>query len=281
MNCERLSYALGAAITNIDIRGLINVDDVKSIQEIWHENHVIILRGQSAKPQDIINFAEKFGALDNHEATPFYRLEGYPQLLEITTKTVNGRPSETRNVGRNWHSDYSYTDRPAAASILFCEKPAPLGGDTMFCNMVKAYETLSDHMQKIVNDLCSVYDISLTEGFYERDPSEVAKTKRLNPPIAHPAVRVHPGSGKKALYVSERVSHFHGMSQEESRPIIDFLCLHATKHENTYRHVWKAGDLVCWDNRTTMHVALKDFDQTKVRHMLRATVIGEKSGFLV
>ncbi|MBA00560.1 MAG: taurine dioxygenase [Rhodospirillaceae bacterium] len=281
VNCERLSYALGAAITDIDIRGLINGDDVKSVQEIWHENHVVIIRGQSAKPQDIINFAENFGVLDNHEATPFYRMEGYPQLLEITTKPFNGRPSETRNVGRNWHSDYSYTDRPAAASMLFCVNPAPLGGDTMFCNMVKAYETLSDHMQKIVNDLYSVYDISLTEGFYERDPSEVATTKQLNPPIAHPAVRVHPSSGKRALYVSERVSHFHGMSQEESRPIIDFLCLHATKHENIYRHVWKAGDLVCWDNRTTMHVALKDFDQTKARHMLRATLIGEKSGFLV
>ena len=119
VNCERLSYALGAAITDIDIRGLINGDDVKSFQEIWHENHVVIIRGQSAQPQDIINFAENFGVLDNHEATPFYRMEGYPQLLEITTKPFNGRPSETRNVGRNWHSDYSILIDPLQPQYYF------------------------------------------------------------------------------------------------------------------------------------------------------------------
>ena len=281
IKAEPLSYALGAELISIDMRETLGEQDIRLIQETWHGQHVIVLRNQDANPEDILRFARSFGSLDNHEATPFYRMEGYPHLMEITTKPFNGRPSETRNVGRNWHSDYSYTGRPAAASMLYCVKPAPIGGDTMFCNMVRAYETLTDKMRKIVDDLYSVYDISLTEGFYERDASEVAETKRLNPPIAHPAVRVHPGSGKKALYVSERVSHFHGMTAEESRPIIDFLCSHATKHENVYRHQWKAGDLVCWDNRTTMHVALTDFDQSEVRHMLRATIIGEESGFLV
>jgi taurine dioxygenase len=281
LSYEPLSYALGAEINDINIRKVLTEQVVRDIQEIWHEQHVIVLRGQEAEPKDIISFAEKFGYLDDHKATPFYRMEGRPQLLEITTKPYNEMPSETRNVGRNWHSDYSYTERPAAASMLFCVKPAPIGGDTMFCNMVRAYETLSVHMQKIVADLHSVYDISLTEGFDERDPSEVTETKRLNPPIAHAAVRTHPGSGKKALYVSERVSHFHEMTREESRPLINFLCAHATKNENVYRHRWKVGDLVCWDNRTTMHVALTDFDQTKIRHMLRATLVGERSGFLV
>ena len=201
--------------------------------------------------------------------------------MEITTRLINGRPSETRNVGRNWHSDYSYTQRPAAASMLFCVEPAPVGGDTMFCNMVKAYETLSKPMQKIVDELHSVYDISLTAGLFQRDPKEVEETRKLNPPIAHPTVRVHPESGKKALYVSERVSHFHGMTSEESKPLINYLCYHATRPENVYRHVWRAGDLLCWDNRTTMHMALADFDLTQTRHMLRATLLGEQSGFIV
>jgi taurine dioxygenase len=276
-----LGYALGAEIIGFDIRDPLDTETVAAIREAWHQHHVIVLRDQNASPDDILRFARGFGDLDDHAQTPFYRKDGYPELLEITTKPKNGKPSETRNVGRNWHSDYAYTPRPAAASILYCVEKPPIGGDTMFCNMARAYDTLSDTMRGIVDGLHSVYDISLVAGFYERDPAEVAETKRLNPPIAHPAVKVHPESGTRALYVSERVSYFHGMTAAESRPLIDFLCEHATGPENVYRHVWRPGDLVCWDNRTTMHVALTDFDQNQPRHMLRATIIGEPSGFVV
>jgi len=276
-----LGYALGAEIIGFDMRDPLDTETVAAIREAWHQHHVIVLRDQNASPDDILRFARGFGDLDDHAQTPFYRKDGYPELLEITTKPKNGKPSETRNVGRNWHSDYAYTPRPAAASMLYCVEKPPIGGDTMFCNMARAYDTLSDTMRGIVDGLHSVYDISLVAGFYERDPAAVAETKRLNPPIAHPAVKVHPESGTRALYVSERVSYFHGMTAAESRPLIDFLCEHATGPENVYRHVWRPGDLVCWDNRTTMHVALTDFDQNQPRHMLRATIIGEPSGFVV
>ena len=219
--------------------------------------------------------------LDTHDATPFYRLPDMPQLLQITNRRIGGKPSETRNTGRNWHSDYSYTGRPAAASMLYCVERPPVGGDTMFCNMARAYDTLSEKMKAIVEDLDAVYDISLTAGINERDPDKVAELRRINPPIAHPAVRVHPRSGRKALYISERASHFAGMSRAESEPLIRFLCEHATRPENVYRHQWQVNDLVIWDNRTTMHLALADFDQDQPRHMLRATLIGEPSGYLV
>ena len=278
---KQLAYALGAQIEGVSVSEPLSDVQTAFIKKIWHEHHIVLFREQNAEPREIIEFASNFGELDDHASTPYYRLENFPQLMEITTRPINGRPSETRNVGRNWHSDYSYTQRPAAASMLFCVEPAPVGGDTMFCNMVKAYETLSKPMQKIVDELHSVYDISLTAGLFQRDPKEVEETRKLNPPVAHPTVRVHPESGKKALYVSERVSHFHGMTGEESKPLIDYLCYHATRPENVYRHVWRAGDLLCWDNRTTMHVALADFDLTQTRHMLRATLLGEQSGFIV
>ena len=278
---KQLAYALGAQIEGVSVSEPLSDVQTAIIKKIWHEHHIVLLREQNAEPREIIEFAGNFGDLDDHASTPYYRLENFPQLMEITTRPINGRPSETRNVGRNWHSDYSYTQRPAAASMLFCVEPAPVGGDTMFCNMVKAYETLSKPMQKIVDELHSVYDISLTAGLFQRDPKEVEETRKLNPPIAHPTVRVHPESGKKALYVSERVSHFHGMTSEESKPLINYLCYHATRPENVYRHVWRAGDLLCWDNRTTMHMALADFDLTQTRHMLRATLLGEQSGFIV
>ena len=241
---KQLAYALGAQIEGVSVSEPLSDVQTAFIKKIWHEHHIVLFREQNAEPREIIEFAGNFGDLDDHASTPYYRLEKFPQLMEITTRPINGRPSETRNVGRNWHSDYSYTQRPAAASMLFCVEPAPVGGDTMFCNMVKAYETLSKPMQKIVDELHSVYDISLTAGLFQRDPKEVEETRKLNPPIAHPTVRVHPESGKKALYVSERVSHFHGMTGEESKPLIDYLCYHATRPENVYRHVWRDGDLL-------------------------------------
>ena len=123
-------------------------------------------------------------------------------------------------------------------------------------------------MKSIVDGLQSVYDFNLVSGAKVRDPDKIAELLKLNPPIAHPCVNVHNESGAKALYVSERTSHFDGMTMAESLPLIRFLCEHATKPQNVYRHQWRVGDLVCWDNRTTMHLALGDFDSSEFRHML-------------
>jgi taurine dioxygenase len=278
---EPLSHALGAEVLGLDLTSDLDDGVVDAIQAVWNESHILLFRGQKLTPAAHIAFSRRFGELDRHDSTPHYRMPEYPELLQISTRRVDGKPSETRNVGRNWHSDYSYTDRPAAASMLYCVEKPPVGGDTMFCNMVRAYETLSDKMKSVVETLEAVYDIGLVAGINERDPQKTADVRRLNPPIAHPAVRVHPLSGKKALYVSERASHFHGMTQAESRPLIQFLCAHATSPENVYRHRWQVNDLILWDNRTTMHMALADFDQTAPRHMLRTTLLGEPSGFVV
>ena len=276
-----LSHALGAEIGGIDITGDVSPAQVDAIRSIWHQYHIILFRGVHWTPEAQIAFSRKFGVLDPHDATPFSRDDKLHELLVITNRPRDGKPSETRNTGRNWHSDYSYTGRPAAASMLYCTEKPPVGGDTMFCNMARAYDDLTAKMKSLVGQLHSVYDFSLVSGVAQRDPVKIAELMRINPPIAHPCVRTHPDSGLKALYVSERTSHFDGMTRAESAPLIDYLCRHATRPENVYRHRWEVGDLVCWDNRTTMHIALADFDQSKPRHMLRTTLLGEPSGHVV
>jgi taurine dioxygenase len=111
-------------------------------------------------------------------------------------------------------------------------------------------------------------------------PEWEAENRRLNPPIAQPVVRVHPETGRKALYIGEKVKSFEHMTEEESRPIIDVLLRHVTRPEFLYRHQWKANDILIWDNRSTMHVALADFDETLRRHMERTTVMGTPSGHI-
>lgn len=281
MQADRLGHALGAEISGVDIAGGMSDEQVAAIRDAWHAHHVIVFRGVDWTPAQHVAFSRRFGTLDNHAATPHDTLEGFAELLEVTNKPKNGQPSQTRNTGRNWHSDYSYTGRPAAASMLYCTETPSVGGDTLFCNMARAYEDLSAKMKAIVADLQSVYDFNLVSGLGKRDPKKIAELLKINPPIAHPCVRVHPESGAKALYVSERTSHFDGMTRAESAPLIRFLCDHATRDENVYRHRWRVGDLVCWDNRTTMHKALGDFDPAEPRHMLRTTLRGEKSGNVV
>jgi taurine dioxygenase len=104
--------------------------------------------------------------------------------------------------------------------------------------------------------------------------------KRINPPVAQPVVRVHPETGRKALYIGEKVKRFDGWTEEESQPVIEFLVRHATRPEFLYRHQWRKNDIVAWDNRCVMHQALGDFDETQLRHMERTTVLGTPSGYV-
>jgi taurine dioxygenase len=276
-----LSNALGAEVCGIDVTVPLAEDLVSAIRRAWHRHHILLFRGIEWTPEQHIAFSRSFGELDTHDATPRDRLPGFPEILHVTTRPKDGKPSETRAAGRNWHSDYAYTARPAAASMLYCVEKPPVGGDTMFCNMARAYEQLSPTLREIVAGLHSVYDFSLVADVNKRSADYVARLLEINPPIAHPAVCIHPQSGVKALFVSERVSHFDGMTRAESAPLIRYLCDVATRPENVYRHQWLPGDMVCWDNRTTMHLALADFDPQAPRTMLRTTLAGEPSGYVV
>ncbi|BBK41148.1 taurine dioxygenase [Allostella vacuolata] len=277
---RRLSNGLGAEITGVDLRQPVDDSTFAAVEKAWHDHLVLLFRGQDITPDQHIAFSRRLGELDQHGSNPRYRLDDYPEILQITNLKVGGKPSDTRNTGRNWHSDLSYTRHPAKGSLLNCRQKPDVGGDTMFTNMYMAYETLSERMKAILEDLWAVHDVSLVAGIGERDPEKTAEMKRLSPPVAHPVVRVHPDTGRKALFVSQRVRSFVGMTEAESRPILDFLCDHATSHEFVYRHQWQVHDLLMWDNRCTMHLALADFDQSQPRHMLRTTLLGEPIGRL-
>jgi taurine dioxygenase len=145
-----------------------------------------------------------------------------------------------------------------------------VGGDTQFVNLYMAYEALSPAFQRMLESLSGVHE-------WARGP-KVDPGKQLYPPVVHPMVRVHPESGRKSLYVADRIRHFVGMTEEESRPIVDFLMHHATRYEFMYRHRWGANDLVIWDNRCTLHYAVQDFDQEQLRRNWRSSLVGPRAG---
>lgn len=271
-----LAAGLGAEIAGVNPAGEVSDADIAAIRAAWLEHLVLVFRDAPMTHAQHIAFSRRFGDLDTHDAIPKFRDPEYPEILPVTNQVIDGRKQP---VGRQWHSDLSTTLRPAMASMLRCEVIPKVGGDTMFANMYLAYERLSDTMKGILDGLWGIHDMTVAKHSQGRDLSDVRKR---NPPVAQPVVRVHPETGRKALYVSEMTTiGIVGMTEEESRPILEFLFRHSIQPEFTYRHRWTPHEMIAWDNRCTMHLALNDYDIDVPRKLYRTTLLGEPSGYLL
>jgi taurine dioxygenase len=284
MNIRKLSNALGAEITGIDLSRITD-RDFDAIREAWHEHLLLVFRDQQLEYADYIRFGERFGELEKYlHSSKDYTHPGHPEIYFLTNHEVNGKPSETRDVGREWHTDQSYTARPLKATMLYCREIPDTGGDTLFANMYLAYDRLSPKLREILEGLEAVHDFTLRLGKLATylDAEKIAARRKKAPPVAHPVVRVHPDTGRKSLFVSEAVtSHFVGMTADESRGLLEHLFAHSVRPEFVYRNRWRVDDVAIWDNRCTLHYAVKDFEHTSPRHMVRMAVLGTPLGRIV
>ena len=283
LKLRKLSYALGAEVCAIDVSKPMSEQSFGEIYRAFLDNNILLFRNQDITRSQHIEFSRRFGELDRHEALPRDRHPQYPELLMVTNEPKSdGSPSDTKYTGRQWHSDMSFTTAPSLGSLLKSYSVPEVGGDTLFANMYLAYEALSDGMKKMIAGLHGIHQSGTRKLANDNTGiARQAEQKKINPPVAQPVVRVHPETGRKALYIGEKVSRFEGMTEEESKPLIGYLVGHATGPEFVYRHQWCKNDIVVWDNRCTMHQALGDFDETQLRHMERTTVLGTPSGYVV
>lgn len=283
LKLRKLSYPLGAEVCDIDLAQPMSEAQFGEIYRAFLDHGILLFRNQDITRSQHIEFSRRFGELDRHEALPRDRHPEHAELLRVTNRpNPDGSPSDSRYTGRQWHSDMSFTTVPSLGSLLRSWEVSEVGGDTLFANMYLAYETLSQGMKKLIADL---HGIQLSGTRKINDPKSGVprqeEQKKINPPVAQPVVRVHPETGRKALYLGEKVKRFDGMTEEESRPLIDYLNRHATRPEFVYRHQWRKNDILAWDNRCTMHQALGDFDETQLRDMERTTILGTPSGYVV
>ena len=280
---RKLSYALGAEVCGVDVGRPMSEQAFGEIYRAFLDYGVLLFRDQNVTREQHIEFSRRFGELDRHDALPRDRRKDFPELLMVTNEPKpDGSPSDTKYTGRQWHSDMSFTTAPSLGSLLKSYAVPEVGGDTLFANMYMAYDALSGGMKRLVADLHGIH-FSGTRKLANANTGveRKAEQERINPPVAQPVVRVHPESGRKALYIGEKVKRFDGMTEAESKPLIDYLVGHATKAEFLYRHQWRQDDILAWDNRCTMHQALGDFDEMQLRHMERTTVLGTASGYVV
>jgi len=285
LQIRKLSHAVGAEVHGVDLRQPLGEGEFEAIRAAWHEHLLLRFPDQHLDHAQYVAFGRRFGELERYlHQNADYTHPDHPEIYFLTNHKVNGKASETQDVGREWHTDQSYTARPLKATMLYCREIPDAGGDTMFTNMYLAYETLSPRLRDLLDGLEAVHDFSLRLGKLSTylDPEKIAARRKKSPPVAHPVVRVHPDTGRKALYVSEAVtSHFLDMTREESAGLLEFLFRHSVSPEFVYRHRWQADDVVIWDNRCTLHYAVKDFDHSSPRHMVRMAVLGSPLGRVI
>ena len=267
-----IAGTLGAELSGVDLSRTPDDETIAAIRRAWLEHLVIFFRDQDLPPAKLLAFARRFGEPIEY---PFVRgLEEFPEIIPVVKLE-----HERVNFGGIWHSDTTYLDVPPMASMLIAREVPPAGGDTLFANMYLAYETLSDGMRRLLDGLVAINssaraDVSRTREDRLKDSGRADAKKEYV--ATHPVVRVHPETGRRALYVN--VAHtvgFEGMTEEESAPILDYLFRHQTRPELTCRFRWRPGSMAFWDNRCAQHNAINDY-QTHRRVMHRITLAGEK-----
>jgi taurine dioxygenase len=275
LDVRRWPGALGADVLGLDVRKDLDSDVMASVVNAFSRYQVLAFRDQDLTPDDQLTFALHFGEIDRY---PFAQpLRDHPGVVAITKE-----PGTELNFGGVWHADSPYMRVPPRATVLYGVDIPSRGGDTMFADTYRAYEMLSDGMKRMLDGLrgvfcaCDVHgqgaeNLKLGDVVRVRDMT-LAETEN-----AHPIVRTHPVTGRKALYISRvHVQRFANMTQRESAPLLDFLAAHACDPIFTARLTWDEGTLVVFDNRCVQHLALNDYP-TERREIHRIVICDDEA----
>lgn len=272
LELERLGPGFGAIVHGIDLRRPTEVQ-MEQLRGALVEHKVLFFRGQDLADADQVAFASRLGkptAGHPVAATAAAHAEIYP--IDSTDPEFS--------FSDEWHTDVTFMQTPPAASVLRAVRLPDTGGDTSWADSQLAYESLSEPVRRLVDGLTAVHDGNREWGAYlrrhgGRGNEWDGRTVTGLTPVEHPVVRVHPVSGRRGLFVNPGfTSHIIGVSDAESRGILDLLYAHLTKPEHTIRHRWAVGDVGVWDNRSTAHYANRDYTQPRV--MARVTIRGDR-----
>ena len=268
--------ALGAEVRGVDLRDL-DLSQFAALKRAWHDHQVILVRGQTLSDRDLIAFSRRFGDLDWAPVQETGRrfVEGLPEIYVVSNVTVNGQPIGSLGAGEAvWHTDMSYLDVPPMASMLYALEVPPAGGNTSFCSMYAVYEALPDGLKRQIANLKIKHDGTYNSGGYLRQGVPPTDDPRTSPGAVHPLVCTHPDTGRRMLYLGRRRNaYLVGLELAESEALLDELWEFVSRPEFAWEHVWRAGDLVLWDNRCTMH-RRDPFDASTRRIMHRTQIKG-------
>ncbi len=283
LNIETLDAGLGAEITGIDLSAALeNTEVMAAIESAFLEHHVVAIRDQKLDVNDVVEVSRRFGPLEPHVLDRFHHPET-PLVLVLSNRVdANGRALGLRDAGSFWHSDVSFKERPAKATLLYAIEVPEQGGDTLFCDMMAAYEALPEPTKQEIDGLMAVHDYANRDRVAHRtgtQPRLDRENLRRVPPVRHPVVRRHPVTGRKALYVNPTYTvRIEGMETGRSDALLKWIFDHCLEERFRMRYRWRAGDVVIWDNAAVMHAATtQNLDPSLHRTLWRTIIVGGRT----
>ena len=283
MDIRPFDAALGAEVHGVDLSRDIDGETFAAIERAWNEHSVLLFRDQAIDAARHLAFSRRFGDLEVHVLDQYLHPE-HPEILIVSNVMDGDRHVGIYDAGRYWHSDLSYMAVPSRGSLLHAiEVPhdaegRPLG-DTLFTSTTAAYDALSPETKRRISGLSAEFSLAnrharlVADGDPDAALSDTHREKA--PPVVHKVVRTHPITGRRGIYVNEgQTSRILGLPDDEAHDLLHELCTHCTRPEFVYRHRWRAGDLLMWDNIPTQHLAICDYALPQRRYMHRTTLRG-------
>lgn len=272
----RTDRTFGAEVTGVDLRTITDTG-FAAIHQAWIDHQVLLFRDQALSDPELVAFSRRFGDLDHAPIQENGQrfVDGRPEIYVVSNVIENGVAIGSLGAGEAvWHTDMSYLPAPPKASMLFALEIPPRGGDTSFCDMYAAFETLPAGLRDRALGLRVKHDGTYNSGGYVLQGVSPTDDPREAPGTLHPLVCTHPESGRRMLYLGRRrMAWIEGLDLAASEALLDDIWAHATRPEFSFTHRWRVGDLVLWDNRCTMH-RRDPFDAASRRVMHRTQIKG-------
>jgi taurine dioxygenase len=274
MNVTSLTNDTGAEVRDIDLRRPISEADKATLNRAFVDHSVLVIRDQRLTPQQVVAAVGLFGTIFPQHNTRF-ALPDCPQIHYLSNQ--DRFPDGRRYIpGEGWHTDHSNDTRPPKATVLHAVELPDKGGDTQFANMAAAYSALPKAMQDRLGGLLAIHVYQSSHSARQLMPLSNANKERIPNAVLHPVVRTHPESGRKSIYINPiRIEGILGLDHKEALPLLAELLEHATAERFQYRHQWRPGDLVMWDNRCLLHKANGDYDMDQTRYLYRVMLQGD------
>jgi taurine dioxygenase len=275
MRVRRIAETFVGEIGGVDLSQSLLPSVAKALNHAFLDHSVLVFHDQNLSKPQLVAFARCFGEPIIHVLTQ-YLASNVPEVMRLSNRDEAGNPVVFHNGAEAWHTDLSFTREPSMATILYGHAIPPTGGDTLFADCYAAYDGLDAATRSAIADWRAVHSFLRyqTRRFADRPLTKEQKAK--TPDVSHPVVRTHPATGRKALYIGDDVvSHAEGREPAASKELLDGLLRHATQDRYVYRHRWRRGDVVMYDNRCTLH-RVTEYDMDKYeRTLLRASLKGD------
>ena len=273
---KKLHKKFGAEILNYKLSKDLNYKSFKEILKTFNEYGILLFRNQNLSIKNQVTFGRKFGKVLIHAVNQNHA-KGHPEIYVLSNLDNKGKPSGKHpdQGSLYWHTDGSWRKITGQATIMVADIIPSKGGETHFCCMENAYDSLSDIMKLKIDDLFAIHNLDFSRNRRHGHDPLSKKQKNNAPPVIHPIVRTHPNTKRKSLFLGDHAEYIEDMDYSKGRNFIERLNKLATKTKFIYKHKYKEGDVLVWDNRRLLHKGTK-YDTANVKRVMRrTTIIGE------